>query len=70
MIQVAHNPFESEEKAIQDETDIHSESMTVNRTLYRKYVGDTDAGREMKETIKDLEKLLEAYRSGELSERV
>lgn len=44
--------------------------MTVNRTIYRKYVGDTDIGREIKETIKDLEKLLEAYRSGELSERV
>ena len=70
MILVAHNPFESAEKAILDESDIHSESMTVNRALYRKYVGDTDAGREIKETIKDLEKLLEAYRSGELSERV
>jgi len=70
MILVAHNPFESAEKAILDESDIHSESMTVSRTIYRKYVGDTDAGREIKETIKDLEKLLEAYRSGELSERV
>lgn len=70
MILVAHNPFESAEKAILDESDIHSESMTVNRTMYRKFVGDTDAGQEMKETIKDLEKLLEAYRSGELSERV
>lgn len=70
MILVAHEPFESAEKAILEETDIHSESMTVNRTIYRKYVGDTDIGREIKETIKDLEKLLEAYRSGELSERV
>lgn len=70
MILVAHEPFESAEKAILEETDIHSESMTVSRTIFRKYVGDTDAGREIKETIKDLEKLLEAYRSGELSERV
>lgn len=70
MILVAHEPFESAEKAIIEETDIHSESMTVSRTIFRKYVGDTDAGREIKETIKDLEKLLEAYRSGELSERV
>lgn len=70
MILVAHNPFESAEKAILDESDIHSESMTVNRSMFRKFVGDTDAGQEMKETIKDLEKLLEAYRSGELSERL
>ncbi len=70
MILVAHNPFESAEKSILDESDIHSESMTVNRSMYRKFVGDTDAGQEMKETIKDLEKLLEAYRSGELSERL
>lgn len=69
MILVAHNPFESAEKAILNETDIHSENMTVQRNLYRETVGDTDAGKEMKETIKDLEKLLEAYRSGELSER-
>ena len=70
MILVAHHPFESAEKAILDESDIHSESMTVNRTMYRKFVGDTDAGIEIKETIKDLEKLLEAYRSGELSEKL
>ncbi len=70
MILVAHNPFESAEKAILDESDIHSESMTVNRSMFRKFVGDTDAGIEMKEIIKDLEKLLEAYRSGELSERL
>ena len=52
MILVAHEPFESAEKAILEETDIHSESMTVSRTIFRKYVGDTDAGREIKETIK------------------
>lgn len=70
LILVAHYPFESAEKAILDESDIHSESMTVSRTIYRKCVGDTDIGREIKESIQDLEKLLEAYRSGELSERV
>lgn len=70
LILVAHYPFESTEKAILDERDIHSESMTIKRTPYRKMVGDTDAGREMKETIKDLELLLAAYRSGELIEKV
>lgn len=70
MILVAHNPFESAEKAILDESDIHSESVEVNRTLYRKFVSDTDAGREMQDTIRDLEKLLEAYRSGKLSQKL
>lgn len=69
MILVAHNPFESAEQAILNETDIHSENMTIQRSLYRQTVGDTDVGKEMKDTITDLEKLLEAYRSGELSER-
>lgn len=70
LILAAHNPFESTEQAILKETDIHSESMTVKRTVYRKLVGDTDAGAQMRETIKDLEMLLEAYRSGELVEKV
>ncbi len=69
MILVAHHPFESAEKAILNETDIHSEYKTITRTPHRLLVGDTDAGREMKANIVDLEKLLEAYRSGELSER-
>ena len=70
MILVAHNPFESAEKAILDESDIHSESVEVSRSLYRKFVSDTDAGREMKDRIRDLEKLLEAYRSGKLSQKL
>ena len=35
----------------------------------RKLVGDTDVGREIKEKIQDLEKLLGAYRSGAIVER-
>ena len=69
MILVAHMPFESAEKAILEETDIHSSSMTVNRSAYRVTVGDTDQGRKMRENVEDLKKLLQAYRSGELSER-
>lgn len=67
---IAHKPFESAERAILEETDIHSVSMEVNRTPYRKTVGDTDAGKQMKERIEDLKKLLQAYRCGELIERV
>ena len=33
-------------------------------------VGDTDIGRDLREQIKDLEVLLEAYRSGQIAEKV
>jgi len=35
----------------------------------RKRVGDTDAGRELREKIRDLEGLLEAYYSGAIAEK-
>ena len=33
-------------------------------------MGDTDIGRELKEKIKDLEKLLEAYYTGTIAEKI
>ena len=69
MILVAHMPFESAEKAILEETDIHSSTMTVSLSARRVTVGDTYAGKKMREKVEDLKKLLQAYRSGELSER-
>lgn len=69
LILAAHEPFESTEAAIQRGSDIHSESVVVQRAIKRKLVGDTDIGKDMKEKIADLEQLLEAYRSGVLVER-
>ena len=70
MILVAHEPFESTEAAIEKESDIHSDSVIVDRVLERKLVGDTDDGRDLKEQIADLEVLLRAYRSGQIAERL
>ena len=70
MILEAHEPFESTEAAIEKENDIHSDSVVVKQLSKRKRVGDTDTGRELKEQIADLEKLLEAYRSGQIAERL
>ncbi len=67
---VAHEPFESTEAAIEKESDIHSESTVIKRVMERRMVGDTDAGKELKEQIADLEILLAAYRSGEIKERI
>lgn len=69
LILAAHEPFESTEAAIQKESDIHSESIVVERVDRRKLVGDTDIGKDLKEKIMDLEQLLDAYRSGTLVER-
>lgn len=67
---VAHEPFESTETAIASEKDIHSETMVVSRMMDRALVGDTDIGRDLKEQVKDLETLLAAYRSGEITEKL
>lgn len=67
---VAHEPFESTEEAIEKEKDIHSEIMVVERVMDRILVGDTDVGRELREQVADLERLLAAYRSGEIIEKV
>lgn len=69
LLLVAHEPFESTEAAIQKESDIHSDYMVVKRVLERRLVGDTDIGRDLKEQVDDLERLLAAYRSGEITEK-
>ena len=70
LILAAHDPFESTEAAIEKGSDIHSETIVVKRVEKRKLVGDTDVGMTLKENIADLEKLLEAYRTGALAERI
>ncbi len=66
---VAHEPFESTEAAIEKGSDIHSETTVIKRVFDRRLVGDTDAGQKIREQIADLEKLLKAYRSGEIKEK-
>jgi len=65
----AHEPFESVEKAVETGSDIHSETVLVQHVERRKTVADTDTGKEIKETIEELEELLTAYRKGELVEK-
>ena len=64
---VAHEPFTSIENAIEEETDLHSEIQIVEK-VERKRIKDTDKGKELKMQIEDLEKLLEAYKNGSISE--
>ena len=70
LLLVAHEPFESTEAAIVKENDIHSEITVVQRVHDRLLVGDTDIGRDLKGQVKDLERLLSAYRNGEIIEKL
>ena len=68
LILAAHEPFESTAAAIEEEMDIHSQSMTLERSSVRRLVMDTDTGMRIKKEISELELLLEAYRGGILTE--
>lgn len=66
---VAHEPFESTEAAILHESDIFSDSTVVETAPIRIRVADTDVGAELRESIKQLEQLLQAYRDGTIIEK-
>lgn len=65
-----HQPFESTEKAIHEDNDIHSRSETIYQAPRRILVSDTDEGIEKRALIEDLQALVDAYASGQLRERV
>ena len=69
LVLAAHEPFESVEKAVQDGSDIVSQTILVQHVVKRKTVADTDIGRELKTSIQELETLLLAYRNGVLVEK-
>ena len=66
---VAHEPFESTEAAILHESDIFSDSTVVETAPTRIRVSDTDVGAELRESIKQLELLYQAYRAGTIIEK-
>lgn len=68
MLLSQNRPFESVEKAIEEEKDIISEIIVKKKGVERKRVGDTDIGKILKGEIEDLEELLKFYESGELKQ--
>ena len=66
---VSHEPFESAETAIKNESDIFSDSIIVETSASRQRVADTDIGKELRVQIYQLEELLEAYREGIIVEK-
>ena len=63
---VEHEQCESKEAAVINETDIVSDTLTVENFDRRMYVEDTDKGRRLREEINELKELLKAYRRGEI----
>ena len=66
---VQHEPFESRAKAIEEGLDIKSTLIMVELSAHRQMVKDTDQGAELRSQIKELEKLLYAYRIGLIKEK-
>lgn len=62
----AHQPFESVHKALRENKDIESSSEIVEVERKRVMVKDTDNGKFINGDIQDLERLLKAYREGEI----
>jgi fructose-1,6-bisphosphatase-3 len=64
LILAEHAPFESKRKAILNEVDIVSTRNMIEHATNRIRVGDTDIGKELRQQIQGLDRLLGAYRKG------
>jgi fructose-1,6-bisphosphatase-3 len=69
LLLVAHQPFESKQKAIEEETDILSTHELLSLADSRKRIADTDNGESLKRQIFELKMLLSAFYRGFIKER-
>lgn len=69
LLLVSHESFESTQKSIEEEKDILSTTIVLEREAKRKRVADTDDGEELKTQIEELTMLLEAYQKGIIKEQ-
>ncbi len=67
---VQHDPFQSRQKAIEEGQDIKSTTFVIEFNSQRMMVKDTDKGLELTTQIQDLKKLLVAYRTGFIKEKL
>lgn len=65
---VSHQPFEGRLKAIHENHDIANKSQVFEKMESRVKIAQTDQGRELQTRVDDLLMLLEAYRSGAVTE--
>ena len=65
---VQHEPFESQQKAIEDGQDIISNTVLSEFKAHRLKVRDTDKGRQLARQVDDLMRLLACFRRGLIKE--
>jgi fructose-1,6-bisphosphatase-3 len=65
---VAHDPFVSAQKAIEEELDTDLKIQVLESSPIRKRVKDTDVGRDIQQRVGELKALLNAYRAGLVKE--
>ena len=64
----AHEPFESTEKQSGRRRILSPRQVAVRYNMKRQLVGDTDQGRQIRQRIRELKELIEAYRTAQLKE--
>lgn len=69
LLLVAHQPFESKQKAIEEETDILSTHELLAKADKRQRIEDTDVGESLNRQIHELKLLLAAYYRGFIKEK-
>lgn len=69
LILTAHQPFHSKRKAIEEENDIISTEIIIEKTDKELLISDTDTGKEIREQILNLKNLVEAYKKGIIKEK-
>ena len=65
---VSHHPFEGRRDAICNNHDIANDSLIFERMETRVKIAETDQGHELQARVDELLALLEAYRSGAVTE--
>ena len=65
---VSHQPFAGKWNAVHRNDDIANESVIFEKMETRMRVSQTDEGEELQTRVNDLKLLLEAYRSGAVTE--
>lgn len=68
LLLASHAPFESTQKAIEDNVNMQTQTEILERNRMRIRVKDTDEGRNIQRKIDNLQALLAAYRSGLIKE--
>ncbi len=68
LLLAAHRPFESTQKAIEEELDIESDTVILETRRARLWIKDTDEGRKIQQQIEALQLLLKSYRAGLIKE--